>query len=54
MTQVELNDKMMKKTLIDFAPELAIINTDLSTTYSPDTIADSGLKHLGLQFAIEL
>ena len=36
----------MKKTLIDFAPELAIINADLSATYAPDAIADSGFETL--------
>lgn len=36
----------MKKTLIDFAPELAIINADLSTTYAPDAIANSGFETL--------
>ena len=36
----------MKKILIDFAPELAIINADLSTTYAPDAIADSRFETL--------
>lgn len=37
---------MMKKILIDFAPELAIINADLSTTYTPGIIANASLEKL--------
>ena len=36
----------MKKTLNDYAPELAIINADLSSTYNPDIIANFSLEAL--------
>ena len=36
----------MKKTLIDFAPELAIINANLSLTYAPDIIANASFETL--------